>query len=45
VNAVLWHLPLYVSGLNATYSWVDQIRHNQADKKLKQAEKLDMPKF
>lgn len=40
----LWHLPLYVSGLNATYSWVDQLRKAQADKKLKEADKV-MPKF
>lgn len=40
----LWHLPLYVSGLNATYTWVDQLRKAQADKKLKEADKV-MPKF
>ncbi|HKT33385.1 MAG TPA: hypothetical protein VJR03_01050 [Nitrospira sp.] len=45
MNATLWHVPLYVSGLNATYSWVDQARQGQADKKLKEAEKVDMPKF
>jgi len=45
MNATLWHVPLYVSGLNATYSWVDQVRQGLADKKVKEAEKLDMPKF
>ncbi|HKU25956.1 MAG TPA: hypothetical protein VJQ54_10830 [Candidatus Sulfotelmatobacter sp.] len=40
----LWHLPLYVSGLNATYTWADQLRKAQADKKLKEADKV-MPKF
>ncbi|HKY71498.1 MAG TPA: hypothetical protein VJL88_06220 [Nitrospira sp.] len=45
MESTLWHLPLYVSGLNATYSWIDQLRQGQANKKLKEAEKVDMPKF
>ena len=32
-------------GINATYSWVDQVRQGQADKKLKEADKVDRPKF
>lgn len=41
----LLHFPLYFSGLNATYVWVDQIRQGQADKKVKEVEKVDLPKF
>ena len=36
---------LSIVGLNATYTWVDQIRQGQADKKLKEAGKVDLPKF
>jgi cytochrome c-type biogenesis protein CcmH/NrfF len=45
MNATLWHVPLYVSGLNATYGWVEQMRQGQTEKKLKEAEKVDLPKF
>lgn len=36
---------LSIVGLNATYTWVDQIRQGQVDTKLKEAGKVDLPKF
>ena len=41
----LAHFPLFFSGLHATYDWIDQVREGQSQKKLKEAEKVDLPKF
>jgi len=41
----LAHFPLFLSGLHVTYDWIDQVRKGQSQKKLKEAEKVDLPKF
>jgi hypothetical protein len=41
----LAHFPLFFSGLHVTYDWIDQVRKGQSQKKVKEAEKVDLPKF
>ena len=41
----LAHFPLFFSGLHVTYDWIDQVRKGQSQKKLREAEKVDLPKF
>jgi len=41
----LGHWPLFFSGLHVTYDWIDQVRKGQSQKQLKEAEKVDLPKF
>jgi len=36
---------VFFSGLHVTYDWIDQVRKGQGQKKLKEAEKVDLPKF
>ncbi len=45
MEARISHYPLYISGLNATYAWVDQVRKEAADMQRKKAEKQELPKF